>query len=98
MAKGRIVIPPGSYVAGTMTEVKRPGRVKGRGEMSLRFDCLTLPNGVTRDFRARVAGIDGRGGEEFDKGEGKIIGEGNKPGDARTIAEATGAGASVGLI
>ena len=83
---GRIVIPPGSWVAGTVTEVKRPGRVKGRGELYLRFDCLTLPNGVTRDFRARVGGIDGRGGEEFNKAEGKIQSEGNKAGDARTIA------------
>lgn len=98
MANGRIVIPPGSWVSGTVTEVKRPGRVKGRGELYLRFDCLTLPNGVTRDFRARVGGIDGRGGEEFDKAEGKIQSEGNKAGDARTVAEAAGAGASVGLI
>lgn len=32
LVDGRIVIPPGSYVAGTITEIKRPGRVKGRGE------------------------------------------------------------------
>ena len=98
MANGRIVIPPGSYVSGTVTEVKRPGRVKGRGELYLRFDSLTLPNGVTRDFRARLGGIDGRGGEEFDRTEGKVISEGNKAGDARTVGEAAGAGASVGLI
>jgi len=98
LTNGRIVIPPGSWVSGTVTEVKRPGRVKGRGELYLRFDSLTLPNGVTREFRARVGGIDGRGGEEFDKGEGKIRSEGNKAGDARTVAEAAGAGASVGLI
>lgn len=98
LANGRIVIPPGSWVAGTVTEVKRPGRVKGRGELYLRFDSLTLPNGVTRDFRARVGGIDGRGGEEFIKSEGKIQSEGNKAGDARTVAEAAGAGGSVGLI
>src|SRR4029079_10982183 len=54
VTNGRIVIPPGSYVAGTVTEVKRPGRVKGRGELFLRFDSLTLPNGITRDFRARI--------------------------------------------
>jgi hypothetical protein len=98
MANGRIVIPPGSWVAGTVTEVKRPGRVKGRGELYLRFDSLTLPNGVTRDFRARVGGVDGRGGEEYDKAEGRIRSEGNKAGDARTIAETTLAGGSVGLI
>jgi type IV secretion system protein VirB10 len=98
MAKGRIVIPPGSYVAGTVTQVKRPGRVKGRGELYVRFDSLTLPNGVTRDFRARLGSTDGRGGEELDKAEGKIKSEGNKAGDARSIGEATAAGASVGVI
>jgi hypothetical protein len=98
MVNGRIVIPPGSYVAGTVTEVKRPGRVKGRGELFLRFDSLTLPNGVTRDFRARIGTMDGRASEEFDRAEGKIKSEGNKGGDARTVGEAAAAGASIGVI
>jgi len=98
LANNRIVIPPGSYVAGTVTEVKRPGRVKGRGELWVRFDSLTLPNGVTRDFRARVGGVDGLSDEELDKAEGKVKAEGNIGGDARTIGEAAAAGASVGVI
>src|ERR1700694_2770528 len=76
LANGRIVIPPGSFVSGTITEVKRPGRMKGRGELFLRFDSLTLANGVTRDFRARLGGIDGRGNEELGRKEGKVISEG----------------------
>src|SRR5713101_4939711 len=63
LANGRVVIPPGSYVAGTVTDVRRPGRVHGRGELYIRFDSLTLPNGVTRDFRARVGSLDGRAPE-----------------------------------
>lgn len=98
LAGGRIVIPPGSFVNGTVTEVKRPGRVKGRGELYLRFDSLTLANGVTRDFRGRIGGVDGRGGEELDKKEGKVISEGNKGNDTRTIAETAAAGASIGVI
>ena len=98
LASGKIVIPPGSFVSGTITEVKRPGRVKGRGELYLRFDSLTLSNGVTRDFRARVGGVDGRGKEELDRKEGKIISEGNKGGDTKTIAEAAAAGASIGVV
>jgi type IV secretion system protein VirB10 len=98
LVNGKIVIPPGSYVAGTITQVRRPGRVKGRGELYLRFDSLTLPNGVTRDFRARIGGLDGRASEELDRTEGKIRSEGNKSGDAQTIGEATAAGASVGVI
>jgi type IV secretion system protein VirB10 len=98
LVDGRIVIPPGSYVAGTVTSVKRPGRIKGRGELYVRFDSLTLPNGVTRDFRARMGSLDGRASEELEKGEGKIKSEGNKGGDAQTVGEATAAGASVGAI
>lgn len=95
---GRIVIPPGSYVAGTVTEVKRPGRVKGKGEIYLRFDSLTLPNGVTRDFRARISGLDGRSSEELDRKEGKVVSEGNKSGDARTVGETAVTGTWIGTI
>src|SRR5919107_579413 len=72
LVDGKIVIPPGSYVAGTVTQVKRPGRVKGRGELYVRFDSLTLPNGVTRDFRARMGALDGRATEDLNKEEGKL--------------------------
>jgi hypothetical protein len=93
-----IVIPPGSYVTGTVTEVKRPGRIKGRGELYVRFDSLTLPNGVTRDFRSRLGSIDARGDERLDKKEGMIQGDSNKGGDARVIGEAAASGASIGAI
>lgn len=98
LVDGKIVIPPGSYVEGTITEVQRPGKVKGRGEFHLRFDSLTLPNGTTRDFRARVSGLDGRASEELDRKEGSIKSEGNKGGDTRTVAETAAAGASVGVL
>jgi type IV secretion system protein VirB10 len=98
LVNGRIVIPVGSYVAGTVTQIKKPGRMKGRGELYVRFDTLTLPNGVTRDFRARLGGVDGQNSGELDKAEGKVRSEGNKAGDARTVGEAAGAGASIGVI
>jgi len=92
---GRIIIPKGSYVAGTVTEVKRAGKMKGRSEMFLRFDSLTLPNGITREFRSRPDTADG---QDVDRQEGKITGDSNKGGDARTVAETASAGASVGGI
>jgi type IV secretion system protein VirB10 len=98
LVNGRIVIPPGSYVSGTITDVQRPGKLKGRGEFHVRFDSLTLPNGTTRDFRARVSGLDGRASEELDRKEGTIKSEGNKSGDTRTVGEAAAAGASVGAL
>lgn len=98
LTKGVVVIPPGSNVAGTLTFVKQPGRVKGRGELFIRFDSLTLPNGVTRDFRARVDAVDASTRGHVDAREGSVKGEGNKAGDAGTVAKTTAAGASVGSI
>ena len=98
MIDSHIVIPPGSYVIGTVTEVKRPGRVKGRAELYVRFDSLTLPNGVTRDFRSRLGSIDARGDEHLDKKEGMVQGDSNKGGDARTVGEIAASGASIGAI
>jgi hypothetical protein len=98
LVSGKVVIPPGSYVQGTVTQVKRPGRLKGRGEIYLRFDSLILPNGVLRDFRARVGALDGRASEELDKAEGKVKSEGNKGGDAATVAQGAASGASIGAI
>jgi len=93
---GRLLIPSGSYVAGTVTESKQSGRVKGKAALNLRFDTLTLPNGVTRDFRSRAGSADTRG--NLDRSEGRIEAEGNKSGDAKTVGQATAAGAGIGTI
>jgi type IV secretion system protein VirB10 len=92
-----IVIPRGSFVNGTITESKPAHGVKGKGELFLRFDSLTLPNGVTRDFRSRLASASSARGQ-VDSKEGKITGERDGSGDARTVALGTGIGASVGGI
>lgn len=93
-----IVIPTGSYVTGTVTEVKRPGRVKGRGELYVRFDSITLPNGITREFRSRLGSVDARSGEKLDQKEGQVVADSNKGGDAKTIAAGGMGGASIGAI
>ena len=98
LVNGRIVIPVGSWVTGTVTQVKKPGRVKGRGELYVRFDALTLPNGVVRDFRGRIGSMDGNAKSEVDRKEGAVRGESNKGGDARTVGEAAATGTSVGVI
>jgi len=98
-AQGRIVIPAGSYVTGSLTEVKRAGRVKGKSELYLRFDSLTLPNGTTRDFRARISGMDDNGKGTVDpKEEGKVQGESGKGSDAKTVATATAVGTGIGAM
>lgn len=98
VVNGEIVIPVGSYVRGAVTHVKRPGRVKGRGELHVRFDELTLPNGYTVALSASLATAGARQGEEVDREEGRIKGEGTKGEDIGTVATTTTAGAGVGAI
>ncbi|MCU1236471.1 MAG: hypothetical protein JWP63_4438, partial [Candidatus Solibacter sp.] len=90
---GYMVIPRGSFVNGTVTISKAAGRGKGKGELYIRFDALTLPNGVTRDFRSRLGSAEGK---TVDRTEGTIKGERDKGHDARTVATTTGMGASLG--
>jgi type IV secretion system protein VirB10 len=96
-AGNRIVIPEGSYVTGTITQVKRPGRIKGRGEIYIRFDTLALRNGIQRDFRGTVSATDG-GQSSIAEKEGKIVGEGTKGQDVATVAGPAIQGASMGTV
>ena len=93
----RIVIPAGSYVQGEILEAKRPGKVKGRGEVRIRLNTLILPNGYTVDFNA-VPTNAGTGGNETTEGEGKIKGDTDKGSDVGTVMKTTGAGAGIGAI
>jgi len=94
----RIVIPKGSSVKGAVTQVVRPGHVKGRAQIGLRFEEIILPNGTTASMRASLSGFAGRGKEDFKPNEGKIKGESSKGEDAGKIAQTTVSGAEVGVI
>ena len=91
-----IAIPEGSIVRGTVAHVERPGRVKGRGELGLRFDQLELPDGQVYDLSASLTDL---GGEKETVGEeGEVKGEGTKTRDAATIGAGAGIGAVIGAI
>ena len=94
----RILIPAGTHVSGSVTNSKRPGRVKGRGTLGIRLEQLILPNGVIRSLLGRPGMIDGRSTGDFDRESGTVKSEGTKGEDASDIATATGAGASIGTI
>lgn len=96
MADGHVVIPAGSYVSGEVTESKRPGRVKGRGEIMIKLNTLILPNGYMVDLNAMPGGNVGTGGNETADNEGRIKGDTDKAGDAGTIASTTTRGAEIG--
>jgi type IV secretion system protein VirB10 len=83
-ANNRVVIPRGSDVAGTIIATK-PAKSSGKGELYIRFDSITLPNGVTRDLRSRPDGAK----------EGKVgtTGDGD---DVRRGVEGGAIGAGIG--
>jgi len=92
-----ILIPAGSYVQGEIVEAKRPGKVKGTGEIRLRLNSMILPNGYAVDFNAVPTNAGTGGGESTDK-EGNVHGDTDKTGDAATVIKTTGAGAGIGAI
>src|ERR1700751_4558960 len=92
----KVVIPVGSYLRGEVTDSKRPGRVKGKGELRIRLNTLILPNGYTVDLNAEPHSTDA-GGTKPDS-EGKIPGPGGKGKDAETVAAPTATGAGIGAI
>ncbi len=95
---GRILIPAGTHVSGTVTHSKRPGRIKGRGKLQVRLDQMILPNGVIRDLTGRPGALDGRSPESFDRETGEVKSEGTKGEDAEDIARTTATGASLGTL
>ncbi len=94
----RIVIPVGSYVKGSVTQVVRPGRVKGKAQLGLRFDSLTLPNGTTRTLRATLSAYAGNSNQGFIREEAKIEGESSKGKDAGDVATSGTQGAIIGAV
>ena len=91
-----IVIPVGSYVKGSVTEVIKPGRVKGKAQIGIRFDSITLPSGLTQKLRATLASYSGSGDENFKREEGRIEGKSTKGKDAGKVATTATQGTVIG--
>src|SRR5277367_5179977 len=84
----KVVVPVGSYLRGEVTESKRPGHIKGRGELRIRLSTLVLPNGYTVDLNAEPRSTDSASNTKTDS-EGKITGPGGKGKDVQTVATTT---------
>lgn len=95
--ENKVIVPVGSYLRGEVSDAKRPGRVKGRGELRIRLNTLVLPNGYTVDLNAEPRSTDGLSGTKTDS-EGKVTGPGGKGRDVGTVATTTVTGAGIGAI
>ncbi len=94
----QLVIPRDSVIRGTVTEVVRPGKIKGRGRLALRIDSVQLPNGVSRNLIASLQSIHSPGVEKLDSSREVVESDSSKGSDAGILAVTTGQGAMIGAI
>jgi type IV secretion system protein VirB10 len=87
-----IVIPVGSHIQGKVVDVARPGRVKGKGEMTLSFHTLILPSGLNIPLYGTLASVAGAGTR---KGESTVEGDSTKGEDAGQVATTA---ATIGVL
>src|SRR3954469_13172751 len=96
-AHDAIVVPAESYVQGVVTHSVRSGRVKGRAELAIRIESLTLPSGKVVRLTPTLASVDsGEGGQKVVGRENEIKEGGSKGQDAVRIAGTSAVGAAIG--
>jgi len=101
--KARVVQPAqfaGYIVEGHLSQVKRPGKVKGVAELQLSFDQIRTPDNRTATLHAELMEIvplnsDSR--TDVDP-EGGVRGQDSTKDDAAKIGAASGVGAIIGAI
>ncbi len=96
-ADGRILVPVGTYVQGTVAESKRSGRVKGRAEIALHLETLTFASGQAFKIAPHLESVDsGETGQKVEGNEGAVKQAGTKLQDAGRIAILAGTGGAIG--
>lgn len=92
----QVVIPAGTYVQGRISEVRRPGRVKGRAELLMHFTTMIYRSGYTVMLPGGVENMPGAEKQDVKDKEGTVRQAGNKGEDVKTIGKVAGAGAGLG--
>jgi hypothetical protein len=96
-AAGAIVVPEGAYVQGVVSHSVRSGRVKGKAELGIRIENMTLPGGKVIQLTPHIKSVDSEGtGQKVDGQEDEIKQAGGKGVDAAHVAEFSGVGAAIG--
>jgi len=92
--ENQIIIPVGTNVQGVIKDAQRPGRVKGKASLTLSFQMMILPSGVTMPIYGSLGGSD----EGYREGEATIKGGSSKGKDAGDIAKAGATGGILGGV
>ncbi|MEO6221844.1 MAG: hypothetical protein ABIP90_01240 [Vicinamibacterales bacterium] len=72
---GEVRMPAGTIVRGFVGSVRAAGRVERRGSLTLAFDEILLPRGVTRLRASVTQALDGKSSEDISRiGTGAVVG------------------------
>ena len=94
-----IMIPPGTYVQGSVSHAKRSGRVKGRAELGIRLETMTFAGGKMVKISPRLSAIDsGETGQKVDDTVSQIKQAPSRGKDAEQVAIFAGSGAAIGAL
>jgi type IV secretion system protein VirB10 len=92
----RIVIPPGTYVQGKISHVKRGGRVKGRAEILVHFTSMIYPSGYTVMLPGSVENVPGAQKSTVKGSEGTVQQDRDTGKKVETVAGTATTGAIIG--
>jgi hypothetical protein len=93
----RIAIPMGTFVRGQILEAKRPGRLRGRGELRMALEQMTYPNGYTVELRAIPSSVDPNTGSGVNT-QKTIEGPSSSLRDTTSVLLTTAGGAYIGTL
>ena len=96
VAGGQIVVPAESYVQGVVSHTIRSGRVKGRAELGIRIETLTLTTGKVVEIAPHLASADAEGSGQKVNDERQIEQASSVGTNAARVATLGGTGAAVG--
>jgi hypothetical protein len=90
----------GAILEGRVTQVKRPGKVKGVAQLQLRFEQIRYPDNTTAEFHADIAEVipAGSSTEVSVDSEGGLRGRDSTKDDVTKVGAASGIGAIIGGI
>jgi len=92
----KVLIPAGTYVQGRISNITRPGRVKGRAELLIHFTTLIYPSGYTVLLPGGVENVPGAEHATVKGDEGTIQQNGEKGHDIGTVAGTAATGTLIG--
>ncbi|MFQ5740872.1 MAG: hypothetical protein ACE5JX_17860 [Acidobacteriota bacterium] len=92
------LVPGGAEILGSISYLKRAGRIRGRAQINLRFEELQLRNGQSIPLEATVVSIEKQSKEKIKGNEGVVVARGGKSRDTKRVGTSSAIGALIGVI